>query len=93
MSMRKAKPVVHGEGAQTVSKCGWPKNEWPICTVCDGRIHLPTCTSRMRKDIDCCPARHKMLHDAGQVRGISDASFFMWSPEHPGGYHPHDLKG
>ena len=28
-----------------------------------------------------------MLHDAGQVRGINDTSFLMWTPEEPEGKH------
>jgi hypothetical protein len=55
--------------------------EWRHCTACQGRMHQPQCTSRKDKRKDCCPARHKMLHDAGQVRGIDDSSVIMWNPE------------
>jgi len=53
-------------------------NGWPTCTVCNGRIHHPKCTSKRNKQKDCCPARHKMLHDAGQIFGLSDLSVKMW---------------
>ena len=52
---------------------------WRICTACQGRLHQPDCTSRKDRHKDCCPARHKMLHDAGQARGIDDSSAVMWS--------------
>jgi hypothetical protein len=63
------------------------QDNWVHCCVCNGRMHLEGCTSRKDKNKDCCPARHKMLHDAGQVRGIADDSMAMWSSEHPEGYH------
>lgn len=88
MSLRKPR-LQRNDGSM---KCGWPKGEWPMCIVCDGRIHLPTCTAKMNKNKDCCPARHKMLHDQGQIKGIFDASFFMWSEEYPQGYHPNDIQ-
>lgn len=62
------------------------------CVVCEGRLHQEGCTSRKNKQKDCCPARHKMLHDQGLVMGIVDSSFFMWTPEYPQGVHPNDLK-
>jgi hypothetical protein len=65
--------------------CGLP--EWRICCVCDGRIHWEGCTSKRRASHDCCPARHKMLHDNGTTRGISDSSMAMWSKAFPEGYH------
>ena len=61
--------------------------QWSHCCICDGRIHQEGCTSRMNPAKDCCPARHKRLHDAGQTRGLLDDSQAMWSPEHPQGYH------
>lgn len=64
---------------------------WSNCCICDGRIHLPGCTSRMDKRRDCCPERHKMLHDQGQIRGLYDDSQAMWSEEFQQGYH--DPKG
>ncbi len=63
---------------------------WSTCVVCDGRIHLDGCTTKRRSSIDCCPTRHKLLFDRGQVRGIWDSSFLMWSPEHPEGIHDGD---
>jgi hypothetical protein len=63
-----------------------------MCVVCEGRIHLPGCTSRRNRLKDCCPARHKMLFDQGHTRGLDDSSYVMWSPEHPGGYHPNDIR-
>lgn len=51
---------------------------WRICTACKGRIHQPECTSRKDKHKDCCPARHKMLHDGGMTYGIDDNSVKMW---------------
>ena len=68
------------------------QNNWPMCCVCDGRIHDNDCTSKMRKEIDCCPARHKMLHDEGKVRGLFDESYMMWSEEFPQGYHNPERK-
>lgn len=70
------------------------KIEWPECTVCDGRVHLPECTTNLHPDKlkDCCPERHKMLHDAGQVRGLADSSFLMWTPENPWGKHSPERK-
>lgn len=55
--------------------------EFPMCCSCDGRIHLPGCTTKRNRNRDCCLARHKMLHDAGQTRGIYDGSLEMWTPE------------
>ena len=68
-------------------RCHYKPDEWPMCCTCDGRMHDPGCTSRRDKHRDCCPARHKMLYDAGQVRGIYDESQAMWSEAHPQGYH------
>jgi hypothetical protein len=61
-------------------RCSYPKDDWPRCTVCDGRLHDQGCTSKRRKEIDCCPARHKMLHDQGITRGIYD-KIPMWTGE------------
>lgn len=66
-------------------------NDWSHCCICDGRIHLDGCTSKRNRQKDCCPARHKMLHDQGHTRGLADSSFLMWTPEHPEGLH--DPKG
>ena len=68
-------------------RCHYKPDEWPMCCTCDGRQHDAGCTSRRDKNRDCCPARHKMLHDAGQVRGIYDDSQAMWSEACPYGYH------
>ena len=65
--------------------CGM--DDWHECCVCDGRIHLPGCTTRPRVDRDCCPARHKMLFNQGKLRGLADTSHLMWTPEHPRGVH------
>lgn len=54
------------------------ENNWSHCTACEGRLHMEGCTARKNKHKDCCPARHKMLHDQGQVRGIVDGSIIMW---------------
>lgn len=67
-----------------------PNGNWPTCVVCDGRIHFAGCTTKPDPKKDCCAGRHKMLHDAGQVRGIYDDSFLMWTPEHPNGLHEKD---
>lgn len=78
------------ETLTTRHQCGKP--EWPHCCSCQGRMHEPGCTARMNKHKDCCPARHKMLYDAGQTRGIDDDSQAMWSPEEQQGYHdPHRI--
>ena len=61
--------------------------EWAHCTVCNGRIHKEGCTTRRKKQIDCCPQRHKMLHEQGHVRGLADDSYLMWTPGHPYGLH------
>jgi hypothetical protein len=71
-------------------QCG--RDGWHHCPICDGRIHEDGCTSKMDPRKDHCPERHKMLFDRGQIKGLSDDSFFMWSPEHPEGFHPSDLK-
>ena len=57
-------------------QCGY--GSWALCTVCQGRLHRDDCTTRKNKLKDCCPARHKMLHDAGQIMGIDDSSRRMW---------------
>lgn len=62
-------------------RCGYPKDAWPMCTVCDGRIHLATCTAKMNKHKDCCPERHKMLYDRGYTQGVYDKSQPMWKGE------------
>jgi hypothetical protein len=51
------------------------------CSVCEGRLHNLLCTSTLNPKIDCCPARHKMLYDNGQVQGISDSSQDMYTPD------------
>jgi len=60
---------------------------WAHCRICNGRMHLEGCQTRKRKQIDCCPERHKMLYDNGQIRGIADDSMVMWSEEYPQGFH------
>lgn len=65
---------------------------WHICPICDGRIHDDGCTTKRNPKKDCCPERHKMLHDAGNTKGLNDSSYFMWSEDHPEGYHPNDVK-
>ena len=52
-------------------------NGWGMCVVCDGRFHLPGCTSKRNKHKDCCEARHQMLWDAGQKVGLFDESVPM----------------
>jgi len=64
---------------------------WQHDCICNGRVHEPGCTSRKDKNKDCCPERHKMLHDAGHVKGLADDSFFMWHPDFPLGWHPNDI--
>lgn len=64
---------------------------WHTCTACDGRIHLEGCTTKKNKHRDCCPERHKMLFDAGEVYGLIDGSHVMWAEDYPHGYHPYDL--
>jgi hypothetical protein len=64
--------------------------DWTHCCICDGRIHETGCTSRRDRHKDCCEARHKMLFDSGQTKGLSDTSFFMWSAEDLLGWHPND---
>jgi hypothetical protein len=56
---------------------------WNLCIVCEGRIHNAGCTTKRDKSKDCCEARHKMLHDAGQTIGITDLSFKMYDPGKP----------
>lgn len=51
--------------------------EWPKCTACDGRMHLPECTSRRNKRKDCCDARHIMLYNQGHSHGLIDSSVSM----------------
>jgi len=59
-------------------KCG---NPWGICTACRGRLHQPDCATvtsgRLDKAKDCCPARHRMLHDQGHTHGLDDTSVLM----------------
>lgn len=59
-------------------KCG---NPWLQCTVCRGRLHHPDCATvlnkRLRKEIDCCEARHRMLFEQGQTCGLDDSSVPM----------------
>ena len=74
-------------------RCYYLPQDWPHCCICDGRIHDEGCTSKRNKDKDCCPARHKMLHDQGVTRGMYDESQAMWSPEFPQGYHDPHVKG
>jgi hypothetical protein len=85
MPYRKARPV-RKDGSV---KCGWPKGEWPHCSVCDGRIHEPGCTAKMRPAVDCCPARHKTLHDQGQTKGVNDS--LGWHPNDPAALRPKGL--
>jgi hypothetical protein len=66
--------------------------QWSYCVVCEGRIHMAGCTSRRSALKDCCPARHKMLHDSGKKRAIADHSFLMWTAEHTTGVHESELK-
>lgn len=51
---------------------------WQICSACRGRIHRNDCKAKMRPAVDCCPARHKQLHEAGHVRGLDDSALEMW---------------
>lgn len=55
--------------------------EWMHCNACNGRVHLPECTSKRNRLIDCCEARHAMLASQGQTVGLSDSSQPMlpWS--------------
>jgi len=53
------------------------RREWPMCTACDGRMHMTGCTTRKNPKVDCCYLRHKKLHDAGQRVGIYDSSVPM----------------
>ena len=53
--------------------CKYRHNGWPMCTVCDGRIHEPSCTSKRNKHKDCCQARHELLYQQGQTVGLYDA--------------------
>lgn len=52
-----------------------------MCSACDGRVHISGCTAKRDKAKDCCVARHRMLHDAGETRGRYDSSLIMWTPE------------
>jgi hypothetical protein len=56
---------------------------WNYCVVCEGRIHLQNCTSRRNPEKDCCLARHKMLHEQGQTKGLIDSSLTMYDPNNP----------
>ncbi len=51
------------------------------CCCCEGIIHYPLCTSKMKAKKDCCPARHILLHEQGQTRGIGDNSLPMLDNE------------
>ena len=62
----------HDCKGNTIGKYGWD-----TCCVCGGRIHLPGCTTRKNKYMDCCEARHKMLYEQGQTMGIDDNSVPM----------------
>ena len=53
------------------------KNGWAECTACGGRIHLPGCTTKKKKEIDCCKDRHIDLYNNGQEVGIYDAGLKM----------------
>ena len=50
---------------------GWA---WTHCSVCNGRIHEPGCTSRRNRLKDCCKARHEMLAAQGHTFGLADSS-------------------
>jgi hypothetical protein len=63
------------------ARCFHTKETWPMCTVCQGRIHLSTCTSKKNRLKDCCDARHKMLYEQGHTHGLDDNSVVMWTPE------------
>ncbi len=54
------------------------RNGWQICSACQGRIHHQGCRTARLKDKDCCPARHKMLHEQGHEFGLDDAAVKMW---------------
>lgn len=56
---------------------------WSLCIVCEGRIHLPGCTTYRDPKRDCCKARHAMLAKQGQLVGIADKSFAMLDDENP----------
>lgn len=68
------------------------KQGWSYCATCNGRIHLDGCTARKNKKLDCCEARHEMLYNTGQSRGIADDSMVMWCPSFPGGCHKNDIS-
>ena len=51
------------------------------CSSCDGRFHNLRCTATLNSQIDCCPARHKMLYEQGELKGRSDSSLDMWDKE------------
>ena len=57
-------------------KCNRPDG-WAFCTTCEGRIHLPGCTSKRDKHRDCCRERHEMLNSQGITKGIRDSSVGM----------------
>lgn len=54
---------------------------WSHCIVCEGREHEEGCTVKRNPKKDCCPARHKHLHDQGITRGITDSSFLMYNSD------------
>jgi hypothetical protein len=58
-------------------------NQWQHCSVCNGRLHLPECTSRRDKNKDCCEARHRMLFEQGQLVGLFDRNLPMYDVNNP----------
>lgn len=59
----------NGPSVKQRENCGRAANgtDWCICAACGGRIHNPGCTTKRNKQRDCCPERHKMLHDQGRT--------------------------
>lgn len=55
--------------------------QWGHCCVCNGREHMPGCTSKKNPKIDCCNERHRALYLQGQTVGIGDSSQPMWDGE------------
>lgn len=58
-------------------KCGYDGSS-AHCAACNGLIHNPLCKAKMNPKKDCCPKRHKALHDSGQITGINDSAVIMW---------------
>ena len=67
--------MTHTRNGEPRHLCGIPA--WPMCTVCDGRMHQSGCTSKRKPAKDCCPQRHVEMFRQGILEGQFDGSIGM----------------